>query len=127
MSEENKEIKVLLLEDEEALAKLYIKKLEEAGYQTMLCKDTQCLIDCMESFRPNIAFLDHSIQGDDKSGMDVIPVLKEKNPGMKVVMLSNFSEFQIEKAAKEAGADEYLLKINTPPNVLIKVTKRLTS
>lgn len=114
--------KILFLEDEEILGKLYCKKLEEAGYTVKLCKNADELIDHYESFNADVAFLDQGIKDHNVSGMDMIPVLKKGNGDIKIVMLSNYSEFQMKDQAKEAGAHDYLLKINMSPSKLVQYT-----
>lgn len=117
--------KILLLEDEMALAKLYCKKLSEAGHEVKLCTETQELLDSYEDFKADAAFLDYTIRGEVKSGMDLIPILKKSNPKIKIAMLSNHSEFNMEKAARNAGAQDYILKINMSPNQLVSYVDRL--
>lgn len=124
MSEERKH-KVILLEDEETLGRLYHKTMMAAGFDVKLYTDTTKLLKDLSKFVPDIAFLDHALHGESKSGLEVIPELRKRNPKMKIVILSNYSEFQMEQAAKKAGADDYLLKINTPPPALAKYAEKL--
>ena len=124
-SKDAKAIKVLLLEDEATLANLYSKKLTERGFQVRTHSDANGVIEEFDDFEPDIAFLDYSLHGNDKSGIDIIPLLLKKRPDMKIVMLSNYSEFQMEQQAKEAGAVDYLLKINTSPMTLADYTEKL--
>ncbi len=128
MMEQNKSrapIRVLFLEDEDVLATLYCKKLEEAGYLVKLCRDAEGLIDSHEAFEPDVAFLDHALHGKNQSGMEMIPILKKAKPDVKIVMLSNYSAFQMEQDARKAGAIDYLLKINISPNELVNYTNKL--
>ena len=129
MEEESKDknIKILLLEDENALAQLYLKKLVGAGFEVRLFEEADDLLASLGDYKPDLAFLDHALHGENKSGLDVIPALKEANPNMTIVMLSNYSEFQMEKEAKEAGAADYLLKINTPPSALVNYAEKLNA
>ena len=124
-SKDTKIVKVLLLEDEAALANLYLKKLTEEKFQVRVHSDIDELFEKFDDFDPDIAFLDCSLGRDKKSGVDIIPLLLKKKPDIKIVMLSNYSEFQMEKQAKEAGAVDYLLKINTSPTVLANYAKKL--
>lgn len=117
--------KILLLEDEVTLANLYYKKLSEAGHVVQLCNDAQELLSSYEDFKPDAAILDNTLKGDIRSGMDLIPVLKKSNPKIKIAMLSNHSEFHMEAAARKAGANDYLLKINMSPKQLVDYVDRL--
>jgi DNA-binding NtrC family response regulator len=116
---------VIVLEDEEAIGKLYKKKLEEAGFTVKYYQVADKLNKDVKKIKADLAFLDMAIQDGDMSGLDMITVLKEVNPDIKVAMLSNYSEFQMEDEAKKAGADDYLLKINTPPSALAEYASRL--
>jgi len=117
--------KILFLEDEVALANLYYKKLSEAGHQVRLYRESRELLDSYKAFKADVAFLDNTLKGEVKSGMDLIPVLKKYNPTIKIAMLSNHSEFQMEAAARKAGADDYLLKINMSPRQLVDYVDKL--
>lgn len=117
--------KIILLEDELALAKLYYKKLSEAGHKVKLCTDAKELLDTYKIFNADAAFLDNTLHGEERSGMDLIPVLKKHNPKIKIAMLSNYSEFQMKSAAKKAGANDYLLKISTSPSQLVAYVNKL--
>lgn len=74
----------------------------------------------MESLRqklPDILFLD--IQLPDKTGDELLPLIKEKYPSVKIIVLtSNESVFQI-KLLINASADGYIFK-NTAPEELRK-------
>jgi len=126
-SKDTKNFKILLLEDEDALAQLYMRKLTQAGYEVRLFEKADQLLKEIGDYKADLAFLDHALHGENKSGLDVIPALKEVNPEMTIVMLSNYSEFQMEKQAKEAGASDYLLKINTPPSALVSYADKLST
>lgn len=124
MTEKTK-AKIIFLEDEVTLARLYTDKLKKADFEVISYTDVNTLIKNLDTLEVDIAFLDYSLHGESMSGADVIPVIKEKHPNIKIIMLSNYSEFQMEKEAKEAGADDYLLKINTPPAALVAYAEKL--
>lgn len=111
--------RIIFLEDDQILAKLYVGKLRDAGYQVELCESTDELLKTISDFKPDLAFLDHALHGEGKSGFDVIEPLKKCNPDIKVVMLSNYSDFQMRETTLEKGAIDYLVKLNTPPAELV--------
>ncbi len=117
--------KIIFLEDEIILGKLYCKKLAEAGYDVKLCKDPEELLTTQNEFDADLAFLDHALKGESTSGMDMIPALRKKKPTIQIAMLSNYSEFQMKEAAKKAGANDYLLKINMSPAKLVQYVNKL--
>ena len=83
------------------------------------------LIEKCDAIKPDLAFLDQALHGAARSGFDTIPALRKCNKDMKIIILSNYSEFQMREQAKRAGADDYLLKLDTPPAKLIEYIKKL--
>ena len=119
--------KIILLEDEEILGKIYKKNLEAANYEVEWLKTTKKTEKAAKHFKADLVLLDQGIRGEDKSGLDIIPTLKKLLPEAKIIMISNFSNFQMENEALKAGSNGYLVKINTPPNVLVKYIDKLFS
>ncbi|MCK5605212.1 response regulator [Candidatus Pacearchaeota archaeon] len=110
--------KIILLEDEITLGSIYKKNLEKAGYEVVWLKSTLDINKTTKEFKADLIILDHGIRDEEKSGLDLIPAFKKKLPQAKIIMLSNYSSFQLEKKALNAGAMHYLVKINTSPSVL---------
>lgn len=123
----NKKVrKILLLEDEETLGGLYSRKLIEAGFEVEYCKSKAELKKVYKTFHPHVAFLDYALYDEAGSGADVIPMLREENPDIKIIMLSNLDEISMEKKEGEEAL-AYLRKIDTSPAALVSYTKSLFS
>ncbi len=118
-------IKVLILEDEETLGQIYKKKIEENSYDVLWTKTSQETKEAVKSFKADILLIDHGIKGEGRSGISIIPFLRKELPQSKIIVLSNYSKFQFEEEAFKAGADDFLVKINTPPNILLNYLKNL--
>lgn len=114
------ETKVLILEDEDVLGKLYKKKLKNAHFNVLWINSINKIQEIVQEFKPNIVLLDNSISGEEKSGIDIIPNIREILPNTKIIMLSNYSDFHLRDKAIKSGANDYLVKIDTPPNKLVK-------
>jgi len=119
--------KLLILEDEEVLGKIYKKKLTEAGFNVAWAKSIQEAENSIKSNTFDLYFLDQGIAGEEKTGLDIIPIIKETNPKAHITMLSNYSNFQLEQKSIESGASDYLLKIDTPPKKLVEYANKLFS
>lgn len=119
--------KVVILEDEDILGKLYASKLEEEGYSVKLFKDAKELMMMCVDDMPDLVFLDLNLRGDNEAGISIIPNLKKLNPTIKIVVLSNYSAFQMAEKAIKAGALDYLLKINTSPSLLVTYIRKLAA
>ena len=116
--------KIFLLEDESLLGQIYKKKLE-TFFEVKWVTSLDHLIDEATSYFPDLIILDHGIRGEKKTGSDFILDLKKHLPKAKIVILSNYSQFELEEKALRMGAEKYLLKIDTSPQVLLDVCKEL--
>ncbi len=116
--------RILILEDEATLAQMYADKLIEAGFEVKIFHKTDGLKEECENFKPDIAFVDYTLEGSSDSGTAAIPLVRKCNQEMKVVMLTNYSTSELKKGKKSAEADDFLLKINTPPDVLVAYVKQ---
>ena len=116
--------RIIFLEDDTILAGFYTKKLVSAGYEVKLCENTEDFLKAITTFKPDLAFLDHALRGENQSGFEMIPPLKAANPDVKVVMLSNYSKFQMEETTKDSGAMDYLVKLETSPSDLVQHAKK---
>ncbi len=118
---------ILILEDESVLANIYKKNLEEAGFNVKCAVTVDEASKILDEYKPDLALLDHGIRGEDEAGLDFIPKIKKIFPEAKIIMLSNYSNHEIKEEAKQAGVDDYLIKLNTPPKTLVDYVKELFS
>jgi two-component system, NarL family, response regulator LiaR len=70
-----------------------------------------------QKLRPDILLLDMAMPG--MNGLEVIELVKRDLPGIRIVVLTSFSEDDLVFPAIKSGADGYLLK-NTTPRVLLQ-------
>src|SRR5450759_1713609 len=64
----------------------------------------------IESLRPDAVIVD--IQIVNGSGLDVLSQVRERVPGLRSIVLTNFPSSQPRKRAKEVGSDYFLDKSN---------------
>ena len=77
-------------------------------------------IDVISDLQPEIVLLDISIPG--MSGLELIPIIKQKSPETKIIMLTGNDEDETILKALNAGATGYLSK-DTTSQGLIKSLK----
>lgn len=64
----------------------------------------------IEALRPDAVIVD--IQIVNGSGLDVLSQVRERVPGLRSIVLTNFASSQHRKRAKEVGSDYFLDKSN---------------
>lgn len=118
---------ILILEDEPVLASIYQKNLEASGYNVKCAESVKDATKLLDDYSPDLALIDHGIRGQEEAGLDFVPKIQKLFPNAKIVMLSNYNHHQIQEEAKDAGVDDYLVKLNTPPKRLVDYVKNLFS
>lgn len=108
MAEKTK--KILIVEDEKAIAKALKLKLEHEGYETIVHGSGAGVIDIIKKEKPVLMLLDLVMPMVD--GFAVLEALKAEKIRIPVFILSNLSQEEDEKKAKDLGAKEFFVKSN---------------
>lgn len=118
----NEGMKLLLIDDDIFLRDMYELKFTSAGYEVQSVKNAEEALSAISSESYDVIITDMVIPG--MSGLDLLRNLKEEDNTKDCVkiVLSNQSEDSDKEAAKEAGANGYLVKADlTPSEVLEQV------
>lgn len=81
-------MKVLVVDDEKNILKLYKAELEEEGYAVVTANSGQEALDIFENENPDIVTLD--ILMPDIDGIQVLRQMKEKRPEIPIIMLTAY-------------------------------------
>lgn len=112
-------VKVLLVDDEplECEAIRFILERERPEVQVVgQAGSGRLALKLARELRPDIVFMD--IQMPGIGGLEATQALKEAVPGVKVVMLTAYDEFDFAQRALKLGASDYLLKPARPQEIL---------
>lgn len=117
--------KLVIIEDDQALALAYEKKFTQAGFEVTRADDGRSGISRINETRPDIVILDIMLPGKI-NGFDVLRELKLSpvTKAIPVIVMTNLAEEG--QSALELGAKEYLLKVNVSlQDLLVKVNQHL--
>lgn len=110
MTELNK--KVLIVEDEEDVARAYEIKFKKAGLDASLSTDGEDALEKIMSIKPDVVLLDLMLPKRD--GFWVLEEVK-KRPELKkikIIVLSNLGQEKDKERAFGLGAADYFVKTN---------------
>ncbi|MFZ2303848.1 MAG: response regulator [Minisyncoccia bacterium] len=112
MTEQNKQKIVLLLEDDVALNRAIVIKLEQKGHSVISTTRAEDALEVLKSAHPNIdvVWLDLLLPG--MNGMEFLAEVR-KNPDYKdtkVVICSVSGREESKVIARELGVSDYLVK-----------------
>jgi DNA-binding response OmpR family regulator len=98
---------ILLVEDENELARVVARELEAAGYRTLCAGDGNKAVELYTRQQPDLVILDWMLPG--MSGLDVLRHIRQTS-GVPVLMLTARSDEMDRVIGLELGADDYLTK-----------------
>lgn len=103
-----KELKILLVEDEESLARLLKEAIGDSFHSFTLAKDGVEGMELFKKIKPDIVITD--IMMPLKSGLEMAKEIREINATIPIIVLSAFSEKEKLFGAIDAGVSKYFLK-----------------
>lgn len=99
--------RILYIEDDAFVGKLAKRRLEQEGYEIVLCDDGNEGLQLLRSETFSLLLLDHMLPG--MSGLDVLRAMQPEPP-CPVVMVSGSSELSVAVEAMRIGAADYVIK-----------------
>ncbi|HWT40641.1 MAG TPA: response regulator [Dongiaceae bacterium] len=102
--------KILLVEDDEALANVYKSRLDIEGFATEWVGNGEDALAAAKSFKPDLVLLDAMMP--KISGFDVLDILRNTpdTANIHVIMLTALSQPKDKERAEALGVDDYLVK-----------------
>lgn len=99
---------ILVVEDEEELAKLVCLHLEQAGMQTQVCNRAQHAVRFLTRNFANLMLLDVNLP--DQSGFSLLEELKSKDITVPTIFVTGNSGEVSKVKGLELGGDDYITK-----------------
>lgn len=102
--------KILLVEDDMALAGVYHARLELEGFEVKDVVDGEDALTAALEFKPDLILLDAMMP--KISGFDVLDILRNtpETSNIRIVMLTALSQPKDKERAEQLGVDDYLVK-----------------
>lgn len=117
--------KILIVEDEKAMANALSLKLNSVGFETTLTYDGESAIFEIKKTPFDLIILDLILP--KKDGFFVLTELKKLNIKIPVIVASNLSQDEDIKRVKELGVIDYFIKSDiTLAEIVEKVKTQLT-
>jgi DNA-binding response OmpR family regulator len=102
--------KILLVEDDQALANVYRSRLELEGFAVEHVANGEEALSKIVDMKPDLVVLDAMMP--KINGFDVLDIIRQTPDTMNthVIMLTALSQPKDKERAQELGADDYLVK-----------------
>ncbi len=102
--------KILLVEDDDALASVYQTRLQAEGFDIRRVPNGEEALSTALAYRPDLILLD--VMMPKVSGFDVLDILRNtpETINVKVIMLTALGQDSDRQRAESLGVDDYLVK-----------------
>lgn len=102
--------KILLVEDDDALANVYTVRLESEGFEIQRVSNGEEALSNALEFKPDLILLDVMMPKVD--GFEVLDILRNtpQTANIKIIVLTALSQESDRERASSLGADDYLVK-----------------
>ncbi len=122
---EKSKIHVLIVEDDEFLAGIYIKKFEMEGYKVTHCDNGEKALADIKKKKPDIVLLDVLLPKLD--GFAVLEKLKADASvkDIPVILLTNLGQKDDVEKGLAAGAVDYMIKAHFKPSEIVEKVRKV--
>ncbi len=102
--------RILLVEDDDALANVYVMRLQAEGMDIRRVANGEDALAAILSFKPDLVLLD--VMMPKVSGFDVLDIIRNtpEVANVKIIMLTALSQESDKARAVSLGVDDYLVK-----------------
>lgn len=117
--------KILVVEDDTALAELYNFAFTKHGYEVEAAFDGEVGLLKAQTVKPAMILLDMMMP--KMNGLEVLEHLKQSDEtkNIPVIILTNLADPVVEEKARAFGVTQYLLKSQYLPLDLVEIVKNI--
>ena len=105
-------MKILIVDDNAPVRRLIASVMEPSAWSIQECSSGGEALAAYQSMRPDIVLMD--VRMKEMDGLETTRRICQTDPNAKVVMLTDYDDTELRRAAAAAGAVHYALKDNLP-------------
>lgn len=121
---EIKDIKVLMVEDNEQQRETFPLVLKYWGIHCETLPNADNIIHDIETIQPNVVLMDIQLNDKDYGGIEAVRTIRKKFDELPIIMHTTFDDSDRIFEAFKAGAKGYLLK-TTEPNKVVEALRNI--
>ena len=117
---------ILIVDDEQDIRLLVAGILEDEGYRPCVAADSAAALAVLEaSPPPALLILDIWLQGSELDGMELLKLLRRKNPDLPIIMISGHGNIETAVSAIKLGAYDFIEKPFNSDRLLLQIARAL--
>ncbi len=103
-------LEILIVDDERDIRELVAGVLEDEGYLTRTAADSDSALAAIAERRPSLVLLDVWLQGSRLDGLDLLDVIKARDPSLPILVISGHGNIDTAVNAIRRGAADFIEK-----------------
>jgi|LakMenE18May11ns_1017448.scaffolds.fasta_scaffold9827927_2 DNA-binding response OmpR family regulator len=115
--------KVLIVEDESAIARVLELKLKQIGIDTTLINDGSLALDVVNKEDFDCILLDLILPGAD--GFTILEAIRKKSKSTKVIIMTNLGQYEDRTRVEKLGITAYYVKSEVSISQLAEAVKQV--
>lgn len=119
------ELKIVIVEDNVALADIYKTRLEIIGYKCFVAYDGEAALEIIERELPDLVLLDMMVP--KIAGDQILVRMRQSDWGkdIRVFVISNLNEIDAPQGLRDLGIEGYVVKANLSNDQLDQLVDKL--
>jgi two-component system, OmpR family, phosphate regulon response regulator PhoB len=113
--------RILVVEDEAAIAELVAINLRHAGYEVIIASDADSAVRSVDRVLPDLVLLDWMLPGQSGLALARSWRSEDRTRALPIIMLTARAEENDKLAGLDGGADDYLTKPFSPKELLARI------
>jgi two-component system nitrogen regulation response regulator NtrX len=101
---------ILVVDDERDIRELVAGVLEDEGYAPRMAADSDAALAAIAERRPSLVLLDVWLQGSKLDGLELLDVIKQRDPTLPVIIISGHGNLDTAVSAIRRGAIDFIEK-----------------
>ncbi len=114
---------VLIVDDERDIRELVAGVLEDEGFATRVAADSDTALAAIAERRPSLVLLDVWLQGSRLDGLELLDVIKERDPTLPVIVISGHGNIDTAVHAIRRGAVDFIEKPFEAERLILLVSR----
>ena len=113
--------KIVIVEDEQAIAEMYRFKLQQSGYDVRFALNGEDGLALVQEFKPDLVLLD--LMMPKMSGEEMLRRMRASDWGkdIKVIILTNVTEDVVANQLEALRVSRYMVKANYTPSQVAEI------
>lgn len=116
---------ILVIDDDVDICTLLNRYLSKNGFKVSTAHSGKAALESIINQVPDLVLCDFRLE--DMNGSELLEKIKQKNPGLPVIIMTGYSDVRTAVQIMKAGAFDYVTKPLLPEEILLTLKRALSS